>query len=183
MHLPPEARVPQVSNTKLSNRDMRRKDREVVDFEEVLEILNRCVTVRVGMVSEGMPYVVPMSFGWEVVCGQVCVYIHSALSGKKAEALEQNPHVCVEGDIFYCNEMTRHGITARYESVIGFGSAQRVEGEEKLHALRCMLAHYGYTDYAPTECHYLSHTAVYKITLATLTGKRNLPEGEPPRAQ
>ena len=67
------------------------------------------------------------------------------------------------------------GITARYESVIGFGIATRVEGEEKLHGLCLLVARYGYADYPVDTCHGLSHTAVYKVELISLTGKRNLP--------
>ena len=158
---------------------MRRKDREITDKAELLDILRRCETLRIGMVSGGEPYVVPVSFGYEEAEGQVLLYFHCAPVGRKADALAQNPRVCVEADIFYRNETTPRGITARYESIIGFGTAEIVAGEEKLHALRCLLTRYGYTDCEPADCHYLAHTAVYRITLHTLTGKRNLPEREP----
>ena len=155
---------------------MRRKDREITDKAELLDILRRCDNIRLGMVSEGEPYVVPISFGFEEAEGQVHVYFHSAPIGRKVAALEQNPAVCVEADIFYRNETTPHGITARYESIIGFGRAQRIEGEELLHGLRCILEHYGYDTYAPDNCRYLPTTAGYKITLSSLSGKRNMPK-------
>ena len=156
---------------------MRRKDREITDRAELLDILRRCHTVRIGMVSEGMPYVVPMSFGYEEAAGQVVIYIHCAPVGRKIKALQESPTVCVEADLFSCYEPTPRGITARYESLIGFGTARRVEGEAKLHALRCLLTHCGYADYPLSDCTYLAHTAVYSIALHTLSGKRNLPEG------
>ena len=158
---------------------MRRKDREITDKAELLDILRRCQTVRIGMVSEGLPYVVPMSFGYEEVAGQVVIHIHCAPVGRKIKALQENPTVCVEADLFSCYEPTPRGITARYESLIGHGTARRVEGEAKLHALRCLLAHCGYADYPLSDCTYLAHTAAYSITLTSLSGKRNLPEGSP----
>lgn len=154
---------------------MRRTDREITDEAEVLDILRRCDTIRLGMVSDGQPYVVPISFGYEVAEeGQIALYIHCAPGGRKVDALTQNPHVCIEGDIFHKIEPTPRGITTRYESVIGFGTARRVEGEEQLHGLRCLLARYGYTDYPLEHCKALPHTAVYRITLSSLSGKRNL---------
>ena len=156
---------------------MRRKDREISDREDMLDVLRRCDTIRVAMVSEGAPYIVPISFGIEAEEGRpVALYFHCARTGRKAEALAQNPRVCVEADIFYKTESTPHGITARYESIIGFGSAHPVEGEEKQRGLRCLLEHYGYTSYPLDSCAYLPATAVYKITLDSLTGKRNLPQ-------
>lgn len=155
---------------------MRRKDREITEPTEVLEVLRRCETLRVGMLSEGWPYVVPVSFAVEEAApGRVAVYFHSAAVGRKVEALAQNARVCIEGDIFYKNAQVPMGITARYESVIGFGIATRVEGEEKLHGLRLLVARYGYADYPVDTCHGLSHTIVYKVELISLTGKRNLP--------
>lgn len=155
---------------------MRRKDREITDPVETLGMLQRCETLRVGMLSEGWPYVVPVSFAAkEEKPGQIALYFHSAAAGRKVEALKQDGRVCIEGDIFYGNEQVPMGITARYESVIGFGTATQVEGEEKLHGLRLLVARYGYTDYPVESCHGLSHTIVYKITLTSLTGKRNLP--------
>ena len=152
---------------------MRRKDRELTEPSEVLGVLQRCETLRVGMLSEGWPYVVPVSYVVAQEQGGIVVYFHSAAAGRKVDALAQNERVCIEGDIFYGNERVPMGITARYESVIGFGTAARVEGEEKLHALRLLVARYGYSDYAVETCHALTHTLVYKITLTTLTAKRN----------
>lgn len=155
---------------------MRRKDREIADRSEQLDVLRRCETIRVAMVSDGEPYVVPLSFGMEEKDGQVILYFHSAQAGRKVAALEQNARVCIEADIFYKTDPTPHGITTRYESIIGFGTAERIEGEEMLHGLRCLLKHYGYTAYTPESCKHLPITAVYKITLTSLSGKRNLPQ-------
>ena len=124
---------------------MRRRDREVVDPKEEFDILKRCDTVCLGIQGEEYPYVVPVSFGAERTDGQICLYFHCAREGKKLEMLERCSRVCVEGDIFYKTETTDHGITTRYESVIGFGTCTFLEEEAEIrHALQVLTEHYGY---------------------------------------
>ena len=111
---------------------MNRKDRAIADQTDCVQLLRRCDTLRLGLWDGTMPYVVPVSFGMEVIDNQVILYIHGAARGKKVYCLTQHPQVCVEGDIFYKVEPTLMGITARYESVIGFGTAEKVEGDPRL---------------------------------------------------
>lgn len=155
---------------------MRRKDREVQNRAEMLDILNRCDTVRIAMHGEEYPYAVPVSFGMEEADGKVIVYFHCARQGLKVDLLKANPFVCVEGDIFIRVEETAHGITARYESVIGFGKCELLTDTEEIkHGLKVLLDHYGYNDYPLDRCMGLDHVFVGKIVLDTITGKRNLP--------
>ena len=109
---------------------MRRKEREIQDRQEIFDVLRRCDTVRIGIMGEKYPYVVPVSFGMEVVDDKAVIYFHCARQGMKLDLLAKNNNVCVEGDIFIKIEPTAHGITARYESVIGFGTCNFVEDPE-----------------------------------------------------
>ena len=155
---------------------MRRKDREVQNRAEVFDILNRCDTVRIAMHGDKYPYVVPVSFGVEIAEDKAILYFHCAQEGMKVDLLRANPHVCVEGDIFLNVEKTAHGITARYESVIGFGECQFIsDADEILHGLKVLTDHYGYYDYPLERCMGLSHVLIGKIVLEKITGKRNLP--------
>ena len=126
---------------------MNRKDRAITDQTDCIQLLRRCDTLRLGLWDSAMPYVVPVSFGMEVIDNQIMLYIHGAARGKKVDCLTQHPQVCVEGD-------------------------------EKVHGLKVMLEHYHSADYPVERCRGLTHTAVYKITLDSLTGKRNLPESD-----
>ena len=154
---------------------MNRKDREIKDFTEIIDVLKRCNTVRLGLINNGRPYVVPVSFGLDIVDGKALLYFHGAAAGLKTECIAQNNNVCIEADIFYKVETTQNGITARYESIIGNGVVSKAEGEEKICGLQKLNEHYGYGDYPVGRCGALSNTAVYKIVLSELTGKRNLP--------
>ena len=154
---------------------MRRKDREVQSLDEIFDILNRCDTVRVAFRGEEYPYIIPVSFGAELADGKVTVYFHCAREGLKLELLKKDPHICLEGDIFIRTETTDHGITTRYESVIGFGDCQLItEPKEVMHGLRVLLDHYGYHDYPLDRCSGTSHLLVGKIVLDEITGKRNI---------
>ena len=157
---------------------MRRKDREVTDQAEIWAMLGRCDTVRLGIQGEETPYVVPVSFGTALEDGQRVIYFHCAREGRKLELLQKHPVVCVEADRCLGIEPTAHGITARYESVIGVGTCELVEDEAAvIRGLKALLAHYGCGDYDLSHCGALSRTAVGRVVLSSLTGKHNLPEG------
>ena len=157
---------------------MRRKDREVQGLDEISDILNRCDTVRIAFQGDKYPYMVPVSFGAELVDGKVILYFHCARQGMKLEQLRANPLVCVEGDIFIRTETTDHEITTRYESVIGFGTCRIVEDVQEIkHGLKLLTEHYGYRDYSFDRCRNLEYLYVVRIVLDQITGKRNLPAG------
>ena len=56
---------------------VRRKDREVLNREEITDILSRCSTLRIGIQGEDYPYVVPVSFGLDTE-GESRQYIFTA---------------------------------------------------------------------------------------------------------
>ena len=156
---------------------MRRKDREVTDIAAIFDILRRCDTVRLGIRGEDGPYVVPLSFGAELLDdGRIAVCFHCAREGLKADLIRKDPRVCVEGDIFIRTDTTDHGITTRYESVIGFGNCVFLtDPAEILHALSLLTEHYGYFSYSLNNCRALEHVLVGRVILDRVTGKRNLP--------
>ena len=159
----------------MEHRQMRRKDREITDFQQIADILNRCNTIRLGIGGGEYPYVVPVSFGMETVDGKAVIYFHCAHQGLKVDLLELNKKVCVEADIFIRTEEITHGITARYESVIGFGECVFLtDTAEMVHGLKLICEHYGYADYQIDNCGSLQHVLVGKIVLEQISGKRNI---------
>lgn len=156
---------------------MRRKEREIQNKTEIFNVLKRCDTVRIGMQGDPYPYVIPVSFGMEIADDKAVVYFHCAQQGMKVDLLRANSCVCVEGDIFIQTERTMLDITARYESVIGFGKCEFItDVDEMKHGLKVILDHYGYHEYQLDRCMDSSHLLIGKIVLETITGKRNLPE-------
>ena len=153
---------------------MLRKDREITDFQEIVAVLKRCDTLRLGLFGSEYPYVVPISFGLTVEGTKITIYFHGGPRGYKNELLAKNARACVEGDIFIKVEPTDHGITTRYESIIGFGEVEVVEGEEKLKALQSIVSHYDFPEYPVKDCQGFPAVRVYKMVLKQITGKHNL---------
>ena len=151
---------------------MRRNDREIREMDEIFDVLQRCDTVRIGIQGNKYPYVVPVSFGAEWENEQIAVYFHCAKQGMKVDLIDHNPYVCVESDHFIRTEEIRNGITARYESVIGFGKCEILSGEtEILHGLQVLIDHYGYDTQPLSACKNLENVLVGKIVLESVSGK------------
>lgn len=166
-------------NRKEEMTEMRRKDREVTDKNEILSMLQRCRTVHIGIGSQPCPYVVPVSFGLEIRNGLPVLYFHSAKAGKKVELLGGSCEVSVTADTYFGVQKTGQGITTRYESVMGRGICETVmDPNEIIRGLRLITTHYGYPDYPLEECRGLSHVRLFRIRLEELTGKQNLPEAD-----
>jgi len=150
---------------------MRRTDREIKDHGEIMDVLMRANTIRLGICDDPFPYVVPLSFGVEDRDGQIAIYIHGAKEGLKHTLLDKNNHVCVETDIFHRYAETATGVTTEYESVIGFGTAEVVHDEEAIKGLSLICSHCGYDGYEYDAAE-LSYMRIYKILLSSITGKK-----------
>lgn len=155
---------------------MRKADREIKDFEEIKELLDECQTIRLAMHDEPYPYIVPLSYGWEEINRQIFVYFHCAKEGKKLDLITKNGNVCFEADCLAGYKSTGHGVTADYRSLIAFGKAERVYGEELVRGLELLLAHCHVEGYSARECAAMGITAVVRITVDGITGKRRFAE-------
>lgn len=155
---------------------MRRSEREITSKAELFEILRGCQVIRLALFDEGYPYIVPLSFGLEREGEEIKIFFHCANEGKKATLLKSNGNVCVEADVFGGYFGEGMNATTAYKSVIGFGKCEKCEGAEKLKGLELLLSHCGReADEAMlSKCAALEKTAVYKITLSELTGKKNI---------
>ena len=155
---------------------MRRSEREITDKNEIFEILSQCQVIRLALFDKEYPYIVPLSFGLEQKGESVSIFFHCANEGKKADLLKENDGVCIEADLFGGYFGEGMNLTTAYKSVIGFGNCKNCEGEEKLRGLELLLCHCGREpDRAMlSKCAALEKTAVYKITLDELTGKKNI---------
>lgn len=153
---------------------MRRKDREVTDSKEIESILENCRTANIAMICEGVPYVVPLSYGYELKDNQLILYFHSAKEGRKIDALKRNHTVCFsifdEGEPVHADTPCNSGYY--YSSVIGFGTAVFVEdAAEKQRALGKMFYHQAGREVAFTEAQ-ADTVCVFKVISEEFTGKR-----------
>lgn len=125
---------------------MRRKDREVLGDENIKQIIEQCTTCHVALedeVNPGMPYVVPLSFGYSLQNGTLELVFHCAHVGKKLDCIRKNPKVafsmCVENRIeIFEDNVCKSG--RYYASVMGQGTAEIVEDPaEKCQALSLLM--------------------------------------------
>jgi len=152
---------------------MRKKDREITDFDEIVEMIDKSDVLRVAFSDENaVPYIVPFSFGYEVCDNKVYFYLHCATEGKKIDILRKNPAVCTEIDVFNGYVESPHGITADYKSVIGFGKIKEVFEEEAVKGIDLLLKHCNISGYDPRECALMPVTRVLKIEIDEITGKK-----------
>ena len=153
---------------------MRRHDREVTDFKEMIQIMEKCDVCRLGLRNGEDVYILPLNFGMKVSDDRVELFFHSAREGKKIELIKANHHVSFEMDCKHELEMDegKKQCTMRYESVMGKGRIETVPEEEKLEALRCLMAHYHQEEFVfGTQA--VPHTYVYKLIVEEMTAKRN----------
>lgn len=151
---------------------MRRAERQVTERAQIDDIIRRSRVCRMGLVCDGAPYVVPLSFGYD---GEA-VYLHMAIEGKKLACLRANPRVCLEWDI--PGELrpadAACGWGMAYESVIAFGTAEELADDEaKRYGLAQIMAQYAGEGRAwsfPPE--QLARTVVVRVRVEEMTGKR-----------
>ncbi len=138
-------------------------------------ILEQALVLRLAISSGERPYLVPLSYGY--YAGKL--YFHSAPRGQKIAMLAANPQVCfeVEQNVSLVRGETACQFSLRYRSVIGYGSARRLEDlSQKRVALDHIVRHYGGdpVDYPADQ---LRDLAVYEITITEMTCKSHKLEG------
>lgn len=157
---------------------MRRRDREVTDPEEIKYILDHGMTLHLGLVEDGMPYVVPLNYGYTMEDGKLTFYVHGAPEGRKLDVIRKNSVCCAQIDCdiipFAGPKPCQYGVG--YYSLMGFGNAYVVEDvEEKMKALTILMKTQSGKDFTFNEG-LVSVVSVMRIDCDSYTAKhRPLP--------
>ena len=117
---------------------MHKKEREITDPQEFIDILKKGKFIVIAMCRENEPYVVTLSYGYDEF--KNCLYFHAALKGLKLDFLKSNPLVCAtvieDGGYFVddCKQL--------YRSVVFWGNMTAVEQlAEKKYGMEVLLKH------------------------------------------
>ncbi len=147
---------------------MRRKDK-ALDKDAAAHLLT---TGEYGVLStvdvQGQPYGVPLNYVYQ----DGCLYFHCALEGQKLDNLLANRRVsfCVVGH----TRVLPEEFSTEFESVIAFGEAAVVQGDERYRALVWLVEKYS-PDFVEEGHKYIerhdSRTMVVKIQIRSMTGK------------
>jgi len=147
---------------------MRRKDKAMQGGAIIGLLQNGEYGVLSTVDGNEQPYGVPLNY----VLMNNCIYFHCALEGHKLDNLALNHKVsfCVVGR----TNLLPAEFSTEFESVIVFGRASVIEGEERYQALNALIEKYS-PDFVSEGSAYIekfdSQTHVVRIEIAKMTGK------------
>jgi nitroimidazol reductase NimA-like FMN-containing flavoprotein (pyridoxamine 5'-phosphate oxidase superfamily) len=152
---------------------MRRTDREIESREEMDKIIRGSQVCRIALAMENMPYIVPVSFGYD---GE-SIYIHTAKEGKKIIYFNNNNNVCFEFERnvkLFIDPDNVCKWTFSFESVIGFGKINElVSLEHRENGMSKIMSQYSGKELTFSKDK-LDDIRVWKIKIHSMTGKRSI---------
>ncbi len=151
-------------------KEMRRKNKQV-SKERAEEILNNGEYGVLATISQnGYPYTIPLSY----VYYDNCIYFHSAKEGEKLNNILNNDKVsfCVVGE----TAVIPNKFSTNYESIVAFGRAREINGDDKYFALKMLIEKYS-KDFISEGIAYIERakdkTTVIRISIEHITGKES----------
>ncbi|MDR2966846.1 MAG: pyridoxamine 5'-phosphate oxidase family protein [Methanobacteriaceae archaeon] len=156
---------------------MRRKDKEVVSIENIIEIVKKCEVCRIAFFDKNYPYIIPLNFGYEYSYEhkELNLYFHSVNEGKKISLIESNPQVGFEMDcslkVISGKSPCDYGMS--FESVCGNGKIKILNGEEKVNGLKHLINQYSKDKNYKFDKKVLKNLTVFKLIVNEITGKKS----------
>lgn len=151
---------------------MRRKDKEIQGRDLIEQVMAKAQVCRLGLCKDNMPYVVPVSFGYD----GTFVFFHTAREGMKLDYLASNRRVCfeLEHDVKVIpNPEEACEWSFSFYSVIGFGTVEEiVDPQRKAYALNQIMGHYSNREWSFSE-RSLEKTRLWCISIERVTGKQS----------
>ncbi len=152
---------------------MRRKDREVTEISELIQIIDKCKVCRIAMQDKDGLYIVPMNFGYTFENNQLVLYFHTANNGRKIDALKENNDVCFEMDcehsLITADIPCKYGYS--FKSIIGNGKAVFANDvKEKKSALFEIMKHQTEQEFSFDDG-MVNRASVFKIIVHNYSGK------------
>jgi len=152
---------------------VRRKDRQIEDPSEIMQILQKADVCRIAMCDDNVPYIVTMNFGFGKE-GSSSLYFHSACEGKKITILKKNNLVCFQADIeheFFLHSASC-GCSMKYQSIVGMGRISFVDDvSEKIEALQAIMTHYTKKSKHVFKEELAKRTLIMRLDIEQISGK------------
>lgn len=149
-------------------REMRR-GKQLLSIEDTLAVMDRCTNGVLACIGDDdYPYAVPLSY----VYFNDKIYFHSAKSGHKIDAIGTSSKVSfsvIDEDTIVSEEYTTY-----FRSVIAFGKARIVEGDEKRDAFMALVKKYSGDmpeEARNKEVDGCTHAHIIAIDIEHMTGK------------
>ena len=151
---------------------MRKTNQEIKDHSITEEILASSIICRIAMTDGNRPYLLPFNYGYK----NKCIYIHSALEGKKLDVLRLNNSVCFEIDhkVQIIEDKKACKWTTVYRSVVGYGTVDILEGlEEKEKGLKIIMSQHGAAEQTDFEPSNIDRMLILKLKISELSTKQS----------
>lgn len=172
---------------------MRRQDRKITAPEEIIAMIQAEKVCRLALTDEEGPYLIPLNFGYAIGHPEeggidgfdrpLTLYFHSASSGRKIDAMQQNPvvafvidgaHALVESE--WMTEYSYH-----YQSVLGRGRVRFLtDPKERMQAMLAIMRQQSGLSQEdilamPRDEHWMSNKvmAVFAVEVFELSAKRH----------
>ena len=153
---------------------MRRKDREITALDQIVDVIDTCPIVHIGLADGDYPYIVPVNFAYEGKDGQINLYIHSAKAGRKFELMQKNGKCSFEMEVFGGVISTpEKGNTTLYSSVMGEAEIEFLEDEDAFDCARRIMARYDATRNASFKDALVPHTCFARLKVTQIAAKAN----------
>lgn len=120
---------------------MRRKDREIIDQNSILQFITKEQILRIAFCDEGDIYIVPVNYGY-IYDEQYTFYFHGAKAGRKYELAKNKPTVGfeIDGNYTLLEGAEACDYSATFQSVIGMGKLSLIEDNaEKISGLNAIM--------------------------------------------
>jgi nitroimidazol reductase NimA-like FMN-containing flavoprotein (pyridoxamine 5'-phosphate oxidase superfamily) len=113
--------------------------RAAYDGATIHAVLDAGMIGHVGFVAGTRPVVIPMLYGRDADS----VYLHGSVASRLLRDLSRGVDVCLTVTLIDGLVLARSAFhhSMNYRSVVAFGRARRVEGDERLHGLRVISEH------------------------------------------
>ena len=158
---------------------MTKREYKITDEAQIRQILDTAKVLRLGIAVDNEPYIIPLNYGYTLENGQLKLYLHSAVTGKKLDLLRKNPLVCFELDCdlrpFEGKVACQYGLS--YSAISGRGTAVLVEDVvAKEEAMSILMKTQTDRDFLFNE-RLVSIVAVIRVDVSEYTAKhRPIPE-------
>lgn len=167
---------------------MRRVELEIKEKDQIEAILKNTNTIRLGIIADSMPYIVPLVFGYSWNNEKPVFYMHSGIGGRKKQGLFDGAKVCfeidIEGPLMTSRTNYANNFSREFCCIMGEGTLHYAENaEEKISYFKhIMEKQTGRSDY-DYQAGWLSLTDVFRLDVYALSasqkGMDNAPKEEP----
>lgn len=152
-------------------KSMRKINRQMTDAETQQVLLKGEYGILSTIDANGQPFGTPLSY----VVKDDNIYFHCALEGTKLDNICYNAKVCFT--VVGSTKVLPGEFSTEFESIMAFGDAAIIEGEEKLSALREIIKKYSPSFVEAGEIYInraIEKTCVVRINITHLTGKHRI---------